>query len=154
MTWDKLRRFEWTVIKQQRCRRQTKQFLNWSNTFYMIKLTGFGDNIRVLEWILGRADGIVPASGRPVGVIMKLWFSLPFWLFFFSWWCFLFYFLERCWMLIWQNIQRNKYNIAPLRWAGSHRRPRWTVMVLKKNYLTWASSFQGRKTPPAQWTIT
>ena len=42
--------------------------------FYMIKLTGFGDNIRVLEWILGRADGVVPASGRPVGVNMKLWF--------------------------------------------------------------------------------
>ena len=55
-------------------------------------------------------------------------------------------------MLIWQNIQRNIYNIASLRWAGSHRRPRWTVMVLKKNYPTWASSFQGRKTPPALWT--
>ena len=28
---------------------------------------GFGDNIRVIQWILGRCDGIIPASGRPIG---------------------------------------------------------------------------------------
>lgn len=28
---------------------------------------GFGDNIRVLQWVLGRTEGSVPASGRPVG---------------------------------------------------------------------------------------
>ena len=28
---------------------------------------GFGDNIRVIQWILGRCDGVIPASGRPIG---------------------------------------------------------------------------------------
>ncbi|XP_023328240.1 phosphoenolpyruvate carboxykinase [GTP] isoform X2 [Eurytemora carolleeae] len=28
---------------------------------------GFGDNIRVIDWILGRAAGVLPASGRCVG---------------------------------------------------------------------------------------
>ena len=54
---------------------------------------GFGDNIRVLEWVLGRADGTIPASGRPVGWVPQKVHTQDFSLsvFLYSVFCFLYH---------------------------------------------------------------